>query len=90
MKEHIIRLTKGDDLRLEIEKYCRREKIRAAYIGTCVGSLQNLRLRKGDSHEICSLAGPFEICSCVGTLSINESHIHIINCKINRTTNRGT
>lgn len=77
MKEHLIRLRKNDDLRHEIENYCRREKIKAAYIGTCVGSLQNLKLRKGEDHSTCTLNGPFEICSLVGTLSTSESHLHI-------------
>lgn len=77
MKQHLIKLRKNDDLRQEIESYCRRERIKAAYIGTCVGSLQNLRLRKGDDHSICNLEGPFEICSCVGTITVSESHLHI-------------
>ncbi len=77
MKQHLIKLRKNDDLRQEIESYCRREQVKAAYIGTCVGSLQNVRLRKGSTKSTCTIEGPFEICALSGTLSTSESHLHI-------------
>lgn len=76
MKEHIMKLMPGEDLILALDKYCKKYEIEAAYIGTVVGSLQKVVFRKGYDQTIAELTGPFEIVSCVGTLSKNGMHIH--------------
>lgn len=76
MKEHIMKLMPGEDLILALDKYCKKYDIEAAYIGTVVGSLQKVIFRKGYDQSISELTGPFEIVSCVGTLSKNGMHIH--------------
>ncbi|AMC93111.1 DNA-binding protein [Erysipelothrix larvae] len=76
MKEHVIRLMPGDDLIGALENYCQKYEIEAAYIGTCVGSLSQVRFRKGHSKTVNTIIGPLEIVSCVGTLSKGGNHIH--------------
>lgn len=77
MKEHIMKLMPGEDLILSLDKYCKKFEIEAAFIGTVVGSLEKVVFRKGHDQTIQEMKGPFEIVSCVGTLSKNGMHIHI-------------
>lgn len=77
MKEHVIRLMPGDDLVLALEKYCVKNNIEAAYVGTCVGSLSQVRFRKGHSKTVLTLTGAYEVVSAVGMLSKGGHHIHI-------------
>ena len=41
MKEHAFRLTKGQDLKVELEKYVQDNNIKAGIIVSCVGCLVN-------------------------------------------------
>lgn len=77
MKEHIMKLMPGEDLIIALDKYCKKFEIEAAFIGTVVGSLQKVVFRKGHNQSVQELKGPFEIVSCVGTLSKNGMHIHL-------------
>lgn len=77
MKEHIMKLMPGEDLIIALDKYCKKFEIEAAFIGTVVGSLQKVVFRKGHNQSVLELKGPFEIVSCVGTLSKNGMHIHL-------------
>ncbi|CAM2882457.1 PPC domain-containing DNA-binding protein [Erysipelothrix tonsillarum] len=76
MKEHVIRLMPGDDLLQGIDAYCKKFQITSGYIGTCVGSLSRIVFRKGHNKKEIQLNGPYEIVSCVGTVSKGGHHIH--------------
>ena len=77
MKEHVLKLMPGDDFILQLDHYCKKYEIEAAYIGTVVGSLQKVSFRKGYNQVLSVMDGPFEVVSCVGTLSRNGMHIHL-------------
>jgi predicted DNA-binding protein with PD1-like motif len=81
MQQITVRLTPGQDLRKEIEKIVLEKQIRAGVILAAVGGLQQVvfRTSKFDSgeHQIKEMQGPFELVSCMGTLSQDGCHIHI-------------
>ena len=70
------RLTKGMDLKEEIEKYSINNKISGAIICS-VGCLSKLTIRLADGESILEKDGMFEIVSVTGTLSPDGVHIHI-------------
>ena len=74
---HVFRLTPGQDLRQEIQKYANEKNIKAGWINTCVGSLTNYVIRFANQAACSMDTGHFEIVSLAGTVSINGSHIHI-------------
>ncbi|QIK69859.1 DNA-binding protein [Erysipelothrix sp. HDW6C] len=76
MKEHVLKLMPGQDLVTALDGYCKKHEIEAAYIGTMVGSLAKVAFRKGFERTLFVMDGPFEIVSCVGTLSRQGMHIH--------------
>jgi predicted DNA-binding protein with PD1-like motif len=82
-----IRLMPGEDLYEGLNGFLVREKIEAAFIITCVGSLRQVNIRYANQESYTSLSGHFEILSLVGTLSVNGTHLHITvadgegNCK---------
>lgn len=76
MKEHVIKLMPGEDIIVALDQYCKKYEIKAAYIGTVVGSLEKVVFRKGYNQTMFVMDGPFEIVSCVGTLSMQGMHIH--------------
>lgn len=77
LKIHALRLKPGQDLKKELTDFVRKEKIEAAWIITCVGSLTQTNLRFANQPEGTRAQGHFEIVSLTGTLSINGSHLHI-------------
>lgn len=52
-------------------------KIKAGFIATCVGSLEQINLRYANQPEGKILKGHFEIVSLVGTLTDSSSHLHL-------------
>ena len=70
------RLTKGMDLKEEIEKYSTNNNISGVLISS-VGCLNKLVIRLADGESILKKDGNFEIVSITGTLSPNGVHIHI-------------
>lgn len=82
-----IRLKPGEDIYEGLHGFLVREKIEAAFIITCVGSLREVNIRYANQESYTSLSGHFEILSLVGTLSVNGIHLHITvadgegNCK---------
>lgn len=74
---YAIRLTPGQDLRQELERFAKENRLDAAFIITTVGSLRAAKIRLADQDEATALAGKFEIVSLVGTLSQNGSHLHL-------------
>ena len=81
MKTISFRLKPGADLKNSIEVVVAEHSIRAGFIITCAGGLQQARVRmagaKPDSQNIQTFKADFEIVSLVGTISISGTHLHI-------------
>ena len=77
MRTHALRLRRGDDLRLALERVTRELRLAAGCIVSCVGSLSRARLRLAGSEEVRELTGPLEIVALVGTLSSDGPHLHV-------------
>lgn len=73
---HCFRLTKGKDLKKEIEKYAINNKVSGVVL-CAVGCLNKLTIRLADGKSILEKEGMFEIVSITGTLSKDGVHIHI-------------
>jgi len=74
---YAIRLLPGQDLREELIKFTKEKGLQAGFIQTCVGSLENAKLRLANENNITHFDGPHEIVSLVGTLSPSGVHIHL-------------
>lgn len=77
IKSVTLRLKPGQDLKAELDSFITKNKIGAACVLTCVGSLQQTSIRYADQKETSSMKGKFEIVSLTGTLSVSGSHLHI-------------
>jgi len=77
MKEHAIRLQKGEDLKVSIEKYIKEKNIKAGAIISCVGCLYKSVIRNAGGKDSITLDKDVEIVSVTGTLSEEGCHIHI-------------
>ncbi|HRH42880.1 MAG TPA: DNA-binding protein [Pyrinomonadaceae bacterium] len=77
MKIYALRLRPNQDLRLELEKFTRENKISSGFIITAVGSLKETKIRLADKSDLTSFDGKFEIVSLVGTLAQDGVHLHI-------------
>lgn len=73
---HCFRLTKGADLKKEIENYVTNQKI-SGVILSAVGCLSKLTIRLADGKSVLEKEGMFEIVGITGTLSEDGVHIHI-------------
>lgn len=82
-----LRLKPGEDIYLVLQEYANTNKIEAAYIATCVGSVTEVTIRYANQDTPEVLKGHFEITSLVGTFSVHGSHLHVTvadsvgNCK---------
>ena len=77
MKIHSIRLSPGNDLKHSLDTFAADNKLDAAAIVTCVGSLTVASIRFAGKEQTDSLPGPLEITSLTGTFSTHGSHFHI-------------
>ena len=79
VKHHVLRLLPGQDLMKELDSYLLSNKIKAAWIVTCVGSLTKARLRYANKPTPAVKQGHFEIVSLVGVLTPKPhiSHVHM-------------
>ena len=76
MKCYILRLKPGQDLKEERESFTIKNKIKAGFILTCVGSLSKACLRLADEY-VKYFNKKFEIVSLTGTLSKDGVHLHL-------------
>jgi uncharacterized protein len=74
---YVLRLAPGQDLRVELARFAKARRLRAAYIVTCVGSLNQAALRLANESDYSKFAGKFEIVSLVGTLTQDSIHLHL-------------
>lgn len=81
METLIFRLKPGTDLKSSIEQVIKENAVKAGFIITCVGGLQQATVRmagaKPDAQDIRTLKGDFEIVSLVGTVSVSGTHLHM-------------
>jgi uncharacterized protein len=77
MKIYALRLKPNQDLRVELEKFTKENKISAGFIITAVGSLKETKIRLADKSDSTVFEGKFEIVSLVGTLAQDGVHLHI-------------
>ena len=73
-----IRLKPGEDLKPSLLRYCIDQKIDAAYMLSCVGSLRKAAIRFANQPEGTVFEQPLEIVSLEGTLSQHGAHLHIV------------
>lgn len=71
------RLLPGDDLKQTLQDFAEKRNLKAAYIVTCVGSLQKAHLRLAGATEKSTWSTKMEIVSLVGTLFNGGCHLHI-------------
>jgi uncharacterized protein len=73
----VVRLTPHQDLKKELLAFAAKQKMKAGFIASCVGSLEQVNLRFANQSEGKMLKGHFEILSLVGTLTDSSSHLHL-------------
>lgn len=74
---HAFRLTRGSDLKKEIIAYCKKEDIDAGVIISAVGSIKHLHIRLAEAKDYLDRDDNYEIVSITGTVSKDDTHIHI-------------
>ena len=80
MREHVIRLHKGDDLKKSIIEFTQKENIKAGVILSGVGCCTHVHFRKAKATSEYYEENDFEIVSMTGTIADNGVHIHISFC----------
>lgn len=72
-----IRLAPHQDLKQELMAWAKREKVEAAVLITCVGSLEQIHLRYANQEKGNKQKGHYEILSLVGHFSQSSAHLHL-------------
>ncbi|MGD1897288.1 MAG: PPC domain-containing DNA-binding protein [Phormidesmis sp.] len=72
-----LRLESGADIRRDLERLVKRDKISAAVVLGAVGSLSNVCLRFADQNKHTTLKGKHEILTLSGTLGEGGVHLHM-------------
>jgi hypothetical protein len=77
MRTMAVRLHPGADLKGELLALAARERLKAGWVLTCVGSLSQVRVRLAGGAEHATWLGAFEIVALTGTLSPDGGHLHL-------------
>ncbi|MDO8481230.1 MAG: DNA-binding protein [Nanoarchaeota archaeon] len=77
MRVHVLQLKPGQDLKEELSRFVKSNRMCAGYILTGVGNLRKATLRFVD-EDIKTFNEHFGILSLDGTLSSDGMHIHIV------------
>eukprot|EP00941_MAST-03F_sp_MAST-3F-sp1_P003190 g3190.t1 len=87
LKAYAVRFGPGDEVYSKLGEFVRRRKLKAAFIMTCVGSIQAAKIRLAhataqNKNFILEVNEPHEIVSLVGTLETKEDgtsgcHLHV-------------
>jgi len=77
MLAHVFRLLPEMDLYSELTNYIKTNKIKAACVLSCVGSLKEINIRLASGKTFLTKKENFEIVSLVGCISEERTHIHI-------------
>ncbi len=78
-----VRLLKGDDLKLSIQRLVNEHNIQAGSIASCVGCFTQFNIRLAGATQTLELNEPLEIVSIMGTLTPEHQHIHLSVAKRN-------
>ena len=76
-RTHVLRLKPGADLLAELQAFVDTNRLEAAWMVTCAGSLTDYRYRPANQSLPLAGSGHFEILSLTGTLSSRGSHLHV-------------
>lgn len=71
-----LRLTPGQDLRVELARFAKAKKLRAAFVASCAGSCTRTSVRYANQPSASVREGHFEIVSLTGTLAADGMHVH--------------
>ena len=74
---YIFRLTRGKDLKKEIQNFVKKNNIKSGIIKCAVGCVYEVCFRLAEGKECFRSEEKYEIVSITGTVSINGCHIHI-------------
>jgi predicted DNA-binding protein with PD1-like motif len=74
---YALRLKPHQDLKQQLIAFAKVEKLKAASIVSCVGSLEQFNLRYANQENGVLKQGHFEIVSLTGTFSDTASHLHL-------------
>jgi predicted DNA-binding protein with PD1-like motif len=74
---HALRLVPGQDLSLALKEWTVANKIQAAAIVTCVGSISQAHLRLANRDSGSRFHQKMEILALSGTLSPDGPHLHV-------------
>jgi predicted DNA-binding protein with PD1-like motif len=77
MRTIAVRLRPGADLKGELLALAARERIRAGWVVTSVGSLSQVRVRLAGGADHATWEGAFEIVALTGTLWQDGGHLHL-------------
>jgi uncharacterized protein len=72
-----MRLTPGSDLRQDLARIAREQRLDAAFVLSAVGSLDVVVLRYAGVEAATILKGDYEIISLAGTLGPDGVHLHM-------------
>jgi len=72
-----LRLPPGCDLRGALEELVAERQISAAWVGSAIGSLNQLSLRPAGASQALLLPGPWEVLSLQGSLGPDGVHLHL-------------
>jgi uncharacterized protein len=76
MPPHCLRLTPGQDLKLEIQAFAQAQTLEAGIILTGIGSLTQASLRFAAVPTATVIEGPLELIALSGTVSQHGMHLH--------------
>jgi len=76
VKYRCFRLSRGQDLLLEIEAFAKKEAIAAGVVLSAVGCVSIARLRDASGSVVRELNEALEIVSLMGTVSAERTHAH--------------
>lgn len=77
MKIHAFRLTRGMDLKKNIEQYVIDKNIKSGVVLSAVGCLYQICLRAAGGEKVETIIDNYEIVSITGTLSVDGCHLHL-------------
>lgn len=76
MKLYALKITKGEDLLLAIERFTQENKLHAGVVLSAVGTLYEAQLLHGNGVSLHPISDTLEIISLTGTTSKVRGHIH--------------
>jgi len=77
MKEHVMRLKNGEDIKKKIVSYSDRIKIPAGIIICCVGSIDHINIKLLNLKTIFNMKKRYQIIGANGTISLDGININM-------------